>query len=410
MILHPTIFSPNGQLSFVIQSNQVKVVGVVSGEEVGSPLVHENDIVSCFLNPFNSLQLFVVTDDWRLFVWDYSDFVLLSTSLLIPKEKPKPKENILCSVVLDPKNEGVFYLLSKTPSSESSQKSWNKKIDEKEEEEEKSAGNQKPNKRPRKQQDRHSSSSSSSRPPSYRLTRCDTNTKKNNQSLLSFFSFDSPIISVDTRGNHLVCCAGKTIHFLHLHRNFFVEILKSRVAISCFSFHPTEDYFVTGFKSGEICFWRYSVQLREKRANEVSEQNPSSSSSSSSSLRTSMVKNIPKQWHSHPVRALSFTPGLIFLLIQILIQLFLTHNQIYFPLFSLPLSLLDGCYLLSGGQEGVVVIWQLSTNQPQFIPRLGGPISHLSVSPKSDMYCVSLGTNVLLFLSGNFSFFFLFWG
>jgi NET1-associated nuclear protein 1 (U3 small nucleolar RNA-associated protein 17) len=38
----------------------------------------------------------------------------------------------------------------------------------------------------------------------------------------------------------------------------------------------------------------------------------------------------------------------------------------------------DGLYLLSGGQEAVLVIWQLETLKNTFLPRLGGPITHIS--------------------------------
>lgn len=53
-------------------------------------------------------------------------------------------------------------------------------------------------------------------------------------------------------------------------------------------------------------------------------------------------------WHSHAVSALGFT--------------------------------VDGSYLLSGGEEGVLVVWQLETLTKQFRPRLGCGICHLKSS------------------------------
>lgn len=32
----------------------------------------------------------------------------------------------------------------------------------------------------------------------------------------------------------------------------------------------------------------------------------------------------------------------------------------------------DGAYLTSGGEEGVLVVWQVETRQTRFLPRLGG--------------------------------------
>ncbi|KAK9812065.1 hypothetical protein WJX73_002618 [Symbiochloris irregularis] len=39
---------------------------------------------------------------------------------------------------------------------------------------------------------------------------------------------------------------------------------------------------------------------------------------------------------------------------------------------------LDGAYLLSGGVEAVLVMWQMSTGQRSFLPRLGGPITSIT--------------------------------
>ncbi|KAI8985848.1 WD40-repeat-containing domain protein [Pilobolus umbonatus] len=63
----------------------------------------------------------------------------------------------------------------------------------------------------------------------------------------------------------------------------------------------------------------------------------------------------------------------------------------------LPVSCLhfmvDGSYLLSGGEEAVLVIWQLETGHKQFIPRLGGPISSIAISPSQRFYCIGLDDN-----------------
>ena len=57
----------------------------------------------------------------------------------------------------------------------------------------------------------------------------------------------------------------------------------------------------------------------------------------------------PPRWHAHAVRALRFS-----------------H---------------DGSYLLSGGDEAVLVIWQLETFNRTYLPRLGGPITHIARCP-----------------------------
>ncbi|KAI7901524.1 quinon protein alcohol dehydrogenase-like superfamily [Cokeromyces recurvatus] len=53
----------------------------------------------------------------------------------------------------------------------------------------------------------------------------------------------------------------------------------------------------------------------------------------------------------------------------------------------------DGSYLLSGGGESVMVIWQLDTGHKQFLPRLGGAIDSITISPNHRFYCVGLEDN-----------------
>ena len=54
----------------------------------------------------------------------------------------------------------------------------------------------------------------------------------------------------------------------------------------------------------------------------------------------------------------------------------------------------DMNYLISGGDETVLVIWQLDTNQQQFLPHLTTPIMNLSVSASS--YTIRLADNSVM--------------
>lgn len=73
------------------------------------------------------------------------------------------------------------------------------------------------------------------------------------------------------------------------------------------------------------------------------------------------------KWHIDPVKALSFS--------------------------------LNGNYLLSGGNERVLVLWQLTTGRPQFLPRLNGEISSIVVDPSSELYALRLAGSEILVLS-----------
>ncbi|KAG0334775.1 hypothetical protein BG004_000275 [Podila humilis] len=107
--------------------------------------------------------------------------------------------------------------------------------------------------------------------------------------------------------------------------------------ISCLAFHPTEGCIATGDEVGRITLWYCFGQNADKP------------------ITTTL------HWHAHKVAALNFTN--------------------------------DGTYLLSGGEEAVMVLWQLSTGHKQFLPRLGSEIRHITVSPDQSLYALGLCDN-----------------
>ena len=52
-----------------------------------------------------------------------------------------------------------------------------------------------------------------------------------------------------------------------------------------------------------------------------------------------------------------------------------------------------GSYLLSGGEESVLVLWQLDSHKKQFRPRLGSPISKLACCHGDGYFAISLQSN-----------------
>ena len=84
--------------------------------------------------------------------------------------------------------------------------------------------------------------------------------------------------------------------------------------------HPEEPYFVTGDSQGKIIVWRGLLSAAAPEA------------------VTTVL-----HWHAHAVNTLCFNS--------------------------------DGTYLLSGGQEAVLTMWQMLTGAKRFLPRLGAPLS-----------------------------------
>lgn len=111
--------------------------------------------------------------------------------------------------------------------------------------------------------------------------------------------------------------------------------------ITSVDIHPTENYIAVGDASGKITFW-YTVG----RIKPV----------------TSTV-----HWHANSVKCVKFTQ--------------------------------DGVYLLSGGHEAVLVIWQLETRTKQFLPHLGSEILNISISADQLSYLLHLKENSLKIVS-----------
>ncbi|KAF1365295.1 WD40 repeat-like protein, partial [Lizonia empirigonia] len=60
---------------------------------------------------------------------------------------------------------------------------------------------------------------------------------------------------------------------------------------------------------------------------------------------------------------------------------------------------LDGNYVVSGGDETVITIWQLATGKPQHLPHLTAAIENIVVSPSGSSYGITLANNSVIVLS-----------
>lgn len=108
--------------------------------------------------------------------------------------------------------------------------------------------------------------------------------------------------------------------------------------VTCIAFSPTEPCLAVGDESGKITqYYCFSAETIE---------NPV----------TALL-----HWHHRPVNTLTFTA--------------------------------DGVYLLSGGEEPVLVLWQLETGHRQYLPRVGGEIKSITISPNQSLYALSQADN-----------------
>jgi NET1-associated nuclear protein 1 (U3 small nucleolar RNA-associated protein 17) len=115
-------------------------------------------------------------------------------------------------------------------------------------------------------------------------------------------------------------------------------------SISALALHPTEPAVAVGQLTGEIVLWYCLADLENTK--------PACST---------------LHWHAHAVGHIDFTA--------------------------------DGIYMLSGGEEAVLVVWQLATWHKQFLPRLGSNIVSITVSPDQELYAVGFKDNTIKIIS-----------
>ncbi|OBZ79932.1 WD repeat-containing protein 75 [Grifola frondosa] len=123
--------------------------------------------------------------------------------------------------------------------------------------------------------------------------------------------------------------------------------------LTCLAFHPSEEYFATGDASGCIRLW-YCL-------------NEDTSVKTVGVQKTAQTTTL--HWHAHAVSSIAFTG--------------------------------NGAYLLSGGEEAVFVIWQLHTGKREYVPRVGAPILHVTLSKAKDEeeeYLLSLADASFVFI------------
>jgi NET1-associated nuclear protein 1 (U3 small nucleolar RNA-associated protein 17) len=133
----------------------------------------------------------------------------------------------------------------------------------------------------------------------------------------------------------------------------FVKFV-SPETLTCLAMHPTEEYFATGDEKGNIRLWYCLQETVAVPKPDVEKRAPTATF----------------HWHAHAVSTLTFT--------------------------------LNGAYLLSGGEESVLVIWQIHSGKKEFVPRVGAPIDSVAVSRTQsgeEDYLLSLADASFVFIS-----------
>ncbi|CAI0394899.1 unnamed protein product [Linum tenue] len=141
-------------------------------------------------------------------------------------------------------------------------------------------------------------------------------------------------------------------------------------ALTVIAFHPTERILAAGDATGRIMIWRGFGNKTFAMANGHVNGSSMITDEENPGVRGSDDAESCTTWHWHPaqVNLLSFSS--------------------------------DGAYLLSGGKEGVLVVWQVDTGKKKFLPRIGSPLLHFTDSPDPSFSSIVV-TSVVLSLDGS---------
>ncbi|KAF9225467.1 WD40 repeat-like protein [Gyrodon lividus] len=163
-------------------------------------------------------------------------------------------------------------------------------------------------------------------------------------------------LAVSASGERLIAIAGHKAYVAQIFnlKSGFTKFVSPEV-LTCLAVHPSEDYFATGDAKGVVRLW-YCLDPNLVKVVGVEKKSQTST----------------LHWHAHAVSSMAFTP--------------------------------NGAYLLSGGEESVMVIWQLHSGKREFVPRVGSPIKNIVVSPAriaEEEYLLGLADASYVFVSSS---------
>ena len=338
----PVVFTRDADYFFLVAKTAIKIYSRQTGQVVSTlstaKSAHTAAITAMFINPDNPLQLLTSSLDGHIKVWDFLDGRLLKDLNV-----GLPITNMAAHASFP---NMVFVTVKKLRQSHTDQSA----------------------------QPSSSSKSKRSDAAAHDYDQLDADRNQFN-SILYTVSLSSPLrqtvkgtykpelvrigktrdataLGISPNGKWLVVIGNRKVQVANTSnlRSGFTKFSTTAQGdagdrMTCLAFHPTEEArIVTGDDKGRIRVW---YCLDEKLIAQAAGNNASSASLEAYAPSTVL------HWHAHAVSSLAFTP--------------------------------NGAHLLSGGEEGVLVVWQLHSSggagtSKEFVPRLGAPVTSIAVA------------------------------
>lgn len=153
-------------------------------------------------------------------------------------------------------------------------------------------------------------------------------------------------LGISYDGQFLVAASMTGLNILRVHNTYGGWVkTNGTLNIRCIAIHPSQPVLAIGEASGSVKIFR-AFETAWWDSREKSKRGSGGTKKALDYLRPSVATYT---WHARPVSSLAFT--------------------------------LNGAQVLSGGEEGVLVLWQLSNGSRDFISRIGAPISSITCAP-----------------------------
>lgn len=339
-----SIFSLDNTILFVCWYNCIKLYSISTNELIGILSGHKYDITSLHCNTQNKHELYSTSSDGTIRLWNY-----ITTQCIAVYDINIP---ILHSVLI----HSTFYLnVNAKLYDKSNTDNMSRKV----------RACQLYTLNINKAQQTHTSQPQHS---NNKQSNGSTNTTDQTLHITAtapalryrYNTHQCRSIGVHSSGQYIASISQSTLTVYNIKTQHTIKYKHVR-DLTTVKFHSGDDYIITGDHEGQILFWYGYIQQFDS----IMKSNQSNHHTVELDGRSCHVKSY--HWHSH---------------------------QVYCSEFSN-----DGAYMLSGGEEGVLVTWQLRTGHKHFIPRLGSSICHIQCSHDSNIYALLMSDNSILFVN-----------